>query len=98
MIETYNNEFQKSFECNINLCPLCKSAHDDIHTIISYQNKDYVCNQHDENFIKYFEDCKRDISLTCFEEHKNHKYINYEDKIINIKNIRKRMNCLKKNQ
>ena len=48
-----------------------------------------------ENFMKYCENCKTDICLTCFEEHKNHKIVNYEDKIINIKKIKKRMNDLK---
>jgi len=55
--ETFHNEFYKCFECNMNLCPLCKSVHDDAHSVINYDNKNYICNKHEENFMKYCEDC-----------------------------------------
>jgi len=32
--KTYNNEFFKCLKCNKNLCPLCKSKHDNKHEII----------------------------------------------------------------
>ena len=91
--ETYNNEFYKCCECNMNLCSLCKSVHE--HSIINYDNKDYICNKHEQSFLKYCENCKINLCLSCIEEHKNHKMVGYEEKIINIKKIRKRMNELK---
>ena len=37
---TFNNEFYICYECNMNLCPLCKSIHDNTHSIINYDYKD----------------------------------------------------------
>ena len=36
------------------------------------------------------------LFLPRLEDHENHKMLNYEEKIINIKKIRNRMNELKK--
>jgi len=35
---TYNNEFYICDICKINLCPICKSKHDNNHKIIKYKN------------------------------------------------------------
>ena len=92
---TFNNEFYICYECNMNLCPLCKSIHDKTHSIINYDNKNYICNKNNEPFIEYCDDCNIDICLSCSNEHKNHKIILYQDKIIDIKNLRKKMNEFK---
>ena len=89
---TFNNEFYICYECNMNLCPLCKSIHDQTHSIINYDNKDYVCNKHNEAFVKYCNNCNIDMCLSCFNEHKNHKIISYEDKLIDKKILRNKMN------
>ena len=52
----FNNEFYICYKCNMNLCPLCKSIHDKTHSIINYNDKNYICNKHCEKYIKY---CKR---------------------------------------
>ena len=39
---TFNNEFFKCFKCNINLCPLCKSSHENNHNIINYEQIYYM--------------------------------------------------------
>ena len=70
----------------MNLCSLCKSTHDKTHSIIKYGNKNYICNKHNETFVKYCKDCKNDLCLSCINEHKNHKVISYEDELIDIKN------------
>ena len=75
----------------MNLCPLCKSIHDKNHSIINYDNKNYVCTKNNEIYIKYCEDCKIDLCLSCANEHKSHKIILYEDKLIDIKKLRKKM-------
>ena len=78
----------------MNLCPLCKSNHDETHTIIHYDNKNYICHKHNEIYIEYCEDCKIDIYLLCASEHKNHKIILYQDKLIDIKNLRNKLDEL----
>ena len=79
----------------MNLCPLCKSIHDKTHSIINYDNKNYICNKHNEIFLRYCDDCNIDLCLSCTNEHKNHKIVLYQDKIIDIKNLRKKMNEFK---
>ena len=94
-INTFNNEFYICYECKMNLCPLCKSTHDKTHSIINYDNKNYTCNKHNEIFLRYCDDCNIDLCLSCTNEHKNHKIVLYEDKIIDIKKLRKKMNEFK---
>ena len=89
---TFNNEFYICYECNMNLCPLCKSIHDNTHSIINYDNKDYICNKHNDVLIQYCTNCNIDMCLSCFNEHKNHKIILYQEKLIDEKILRNKMN------
>ena len=76
---TYNNEFYKCNNCNINLCPLCKSMHDNNHNIINYDKRNCICCKHNNNFIKYCEDCNENICLICENEHYTHNIINFRN-------------------
>ena len=69
---THNNEFYICNICNINICPLCKSKHDQNHNIINYDDKNYICKKHNESFIKYCIACKADICIICDDEHRGH--------------------------
>ena len=89
---TFNNEFYICNECKMNLCPLCKSIHDKTHSVINYDNKNYVCNKHNDIFFAYCEDCKIDLCNLCSNEHKIHKLISYQDELIDIKELRNKMN------
>ena len=89
---TFNNEFYICYECKMNLCPLCKSIHDKKHSIINYDNKNYICNKHNSLFTRYCKKCNLDICLSCSYEHKNHKIEPYSYKFIDIKKLRKKMN------
>ena len=91
---SFNNEFFICYECKMNLCPLCKSIHDKAHTIINYDNKNYICNKHNEILFKYCKNCKIDLCFQCIFEHKNHELISYENELIDIKELRKKMNNL----
>ena len=70
---TYNNEFYRCIKCKVNICPLCKSKHDKNHNIINYENKNYICENHNEILIKYCNDCKKNICISCSNEHKSRK-------------------------
>ena len=87
----YNNEFYICYECKKNLCPLCKLMHDKSHSIINYDNKNYICNKHNEIFVQYCQACNIDLCLSCSNEHENHQIILYQDEIIDIKKLRKKM-------
>ena len=45
---SHNNLFFICNTCNKNLCPLCKSIHEQNHKIINYDDKNYICNIHNE--------------------------------------------------
>ena len=76
---TYNREFFKCLNCNMNICPFCKEKHNKIHNIINYVDKNYICSKHNEKFSKYCNDCKMNICILCKKEHFNHNSIYLED-------------------
>ena len=82
---TYNNEFYKCLNCHINICPLCKSSHNNQHSIINYDKRNFICNQHGEAFFGYCKDCKKNICSNCEDDLNNHDIITYI-KIIKNKN------------
>ena len=91
---TYNKEFYICLDCKTNLCVLCKSIHDKEHNIINYDDKNYICNKDNQSYTKYCENCKLDICLSCTNRHKNHNVISYNKKLMNINNLRKKMDVL----
>ena len=94
--KTFNNQFFICGICNANLCPLCKSLHDTEHELINYDNKNYICNKHNENFISFCEECKINLCYQCEIEHENsHKTIYFKGIMPDIKNIKNKMNELK---
>ena len=92
---TYKNEFYKCNECKINICPLCKSKHNNNHNIINYDKKDYICDTHNDNFTKYCKDCNENICMRCERKHINHKTIYFGDILPNEENLIKDINEFK---
>ena len=90
----FNNQFYRCNDCNINICSLCSSIHDERHMIINYDTKNYICNKHNKSFDKYCEDCRKDICPLCQKEHSNHNKLSYKDMFIDVKEIRKKMKVL----
>ena len=103
MKETYNNEFYICNTCNMNLCPLCKSSHNNNHNIIKYNDKNYICNKHNDTFIKYCEECKENLCILCENNHNNHNiYLgemvtNKNDLLKENEELRKIIDKFKKN-
>ena len=75
---SYNNTFYKCLTCNNNICPLCKPSHDKNHIIIDYDEKNYICNEHNEKYMLYCEDCNKNLCTLC-DGHKEHKRIFFVD-------------------
>jgi hypothetical protein len=65
---SYNNIFYKCITCKKNICPLCKSNHDKLHKIIDYDNKNYICNIHNEAYTRYYK--KYDLNICLSYESK----------------------------
>ena len=94
--KTYNNQFYICGTCNKNMCPLCKDNHNKEHKIIDYDNKNYICNKHNEQYILYCEKCKENLCMQCDNEHNNnHKIISLREIKPNLDNIKNKMKELK---
>ena len=78
------HDFYKCSTCEINLCPYCKSIHNENHICINYDQKNFICGIHKETFIYYCKNCKKDLCFLCESEHKNCDLILYR-KIIKDK-------------
>ena len=75
---SFNNIFYFCLTCRNNICPLCKTNHDNTHKIINYDDKYYICDKHNDYYISYCEKCKINLCTLC-EGHKKHKRIYYDD-------------------
>ena len=94
--EVYQNLLYICLTCKINLCPLCKSVHDKSHFIIDYEQKDFICHSHLDNYTFCCSDCKKDICALCEIEHKGHKIITYGSIISDKDDLVKNLNNSKK--
>ena len=92
---TVNNEFYICNTCNKNICPLCKSEHDKEHKIINYKDKNYLCNKHNEIFIKYCKTCKEDICKECESNHNEHYIVDLKGMSVDKNDLLKIMDELK---
>ena len=93
--ESYQNKFYICINCNINLCPLCQTKHDQSHFIIDYTQKDFICPKHCDNYNKYCYNCKHDICAICETDHMEHKTIYYGTILPNKNELVKDLNNTK---
>ena len=93
---TYNNEFYKCFECNINICPLYKLKHNKEHNIINYDIIHYICNKHEsEKFVNYCDKLKINAFSLCDKEHLNHKKFSIIDILLDKEELLIKLDELK---
>ena len=90
----YNNVFYKCNACKINICSLCKTKHDKSHKIINYDDKYYICDIHNEDYISYCDECKTNICTSC-NKHKFHNKLNFIDILPNKDELTKKLKVLK---
>ena len=93
-----SNSHNKFYICNSwnkNVCPLCKSKHDNNHIIIKYDDKNYICKKHKDSFIKYYKKCNENICILYENEHNNHEMIDLVKIIPNKNELIKGMEKLK---
>ena len=88
---TNGNTFFRCNECRMNLCEKCKIEHDTNHKIIDYDDKDYICNKHNELFTEYCNDCKLNLCSLCGSEHVTHKIISIMTDLNKSKNKMKHL-------
>ena len=95
--KTYDNTFFICLTCNKFLCPNCKSIHDKkIHKIINYDDKDYICEKHNEKYLFFCEDCRKNICVYCEGEHnREHNLISYGKILPNVKEVEENIKLLR---
>jgi len=93
---SHNNEFYICNTCDKNICPLCKSIHDENHKLIDYDDKNYICKNHYEPFNKYCKKCNKDICIICENEHIEHDIYDFRNLLFDKKDLLKLMEDLKK--
>jgi len=69
--KSYNKIFYRCNKCKMNICPICKSKHNKEHNIINYDEKNYICEMHNELYSSYCNTCKKDMCIICEKEHNN---------------------------
>ena len=67
--DTYKNVFYYCLNCKKNLCPLCRDRHDRNHNIIEYEQKNFICPEHEDYYSLYCKTCKKNLCSGCQNEH-----------------------------
>jgi len=94
--DSYNNQFYRCINCKMNLCPLCKSQHSNTgHRIINYDEKYFICDEHNESFVEYCIDCKINLCMICGKYHYNHKRESYSELLPRMDVIQNEINLLR---
>ena len=87
-----NKSFFRCNSCKMNLCPICKNRHKNNHYIINYEDKNFICQNHNYPYSSYCLSCKKNICKSCEIEHKTHEILLFEkidqneDKLKNVSN------------
>ena len=74
-LNSYEHQFFTCLTCAKNLCPLCKSKHNNKHDIIDYDQKLYICSNHNDSFSSYCKKCKMNLCIECESKHKDKENI-----------------------
>ena len=88
--------FYRCNECKKNLCITCQNKHNKEHKCINYDDKNYMCNIHNEKYNSFCNKCNKNIYLFCKSEYKAHEIINYENILQNINEVKDNLDKLKK--
>ena len=95
---TFKKEFYICLSCKKNICPLCKAKHSKMHnTIVKYEQKNFICFEHEDNFGLYCKDCKINLCSACENEHTEHETVTFGKLFPNKKGSEKKMKELKDN-
>ena len=92
---SFNKEFFICLNCKKNLCPLCKSNHNSNHNIINYDQKNYICSEHHDNYSLYCKTCKKNLCVACEIEHLSCETITFGKIFPKQNDLNNKMNELK---
>ena len=95
---TFNNEFYKCYDCNINLCPLCKTKHEKNHNVLNYDKINYICTEHNEQFTCYCKKCQINLCFMCEDQHYQHEIFSLAKMMKDKKELSAKLEELKKSK
>ena len=93
---TYKSMFYRCISCKKNICPICRAKHDNSHTIINYDQKGFICENHTDNYSSYCKNCKINLCKFCEKAHNSHEIISYGKLIPDIDDLKIKNEELKK--
>ena len=101
LIKELDNTFSYCIQCEKKLCKSCKEHHifpkkHSSHKTIDYNlyitKKKYSCKEHNESYISYCSDCKKNLCSQCSTVHDNHNIIDFN---LNMKGIKRNLDKCK---
>ena len=95
--DTYKNIFYYCLNCKQNLCLLCRDRHDRNHNIIEYEQKNFICPEHEDYYSLYCKTCKKNLCSGCQNEHTKCETESLDKLLPEEKDLENRMNELKNN-
>jgi len=72
-----------------------EKEHDKTHVKIRYDNKNYYCETHFNNYKEYCFKCNKDLCSDCLNEHNKHKINNYNSLSPDLDKIKNNLNKIK---
>ena len=93
--QIYQYQFYICTACKANLCPTCKVSHEHKNNIIDYEQKNYLCQIHYDNFNSFCKVCKSNICTLCENNHLHHEKINFGPILPNIDHLKNKMDEIK---
>ena len=89
--KTYENTFYKCLTCSYKICPLCKDIPHKSHRVIDDKLINYICQKHNDSYIKFCPQCKVNICISCEKEHEGHDPLYFGDLMPNMEKVREQI-------
>ena len=84
------------YNCKNKLCFSCKEKHQSDHSLINYENINYICLEHKEPFNSYCKKSFKNLCSLCIQENNDLENILYEKIPLNIDEHKIKIKELKK--
>ena len=83
-INSEENEIYFCINCKKNMCEKCKLKHDKYHYLVNYEDKNYICKDHQRYYDSFCNTCNKNICIVCYSGHDKHDIKSFGYMIPNI--------------
>ena len=89
--------FYYCYNCQKNVCESCKNKHNENHSIINFDYKNYYCENHPSKYSQYCKTCEKNICDLCINWHdKKHKFEFLDEMSLKKKDLENELKYLDK--